>query len=125
MSGFGMAAKEYVKKDQDSPDKNGGIRDIKSRVTVSAKPYFEKIRDRPMNDAIGDISGSAAQQKCQTREGHAAAALAGNQQPGKHGDDYDGADDQNDARGGGSGIGENAESETGVSAVHEIHKVVD
>ena len=120
-----VAAKEYVKQDENGTDKNGRIRDIEGRVTVGAEPNFKEIRDRAVNDAIGDVTGGATEQQRETREGHAAAALAGDQQPRKHGNDSDRADDQNDARGGGSGIGEDAERKTRIAAVHEIHEIVD
>ena len=96
---FGMAAKQYVKQDENGADENSGIRNIERGIAVGAEPNFEEIRDRTVNDAIGDIAGRAAKQKCEACDGHSVAALASDHEPGEDSNDGNRAYDENDARG--------------------------
>jgi len=57
-----MAAKEYVKQNENSPDKNGGIGYVEGRVAIGAEPYFKEIRNRAVKHAIGDVAGGPAEQ---------------------------------------------------------------
>ena len=78
-----------------------------------------------MKKAIRDIARGPRKQQCEPR-GHArTAGAAGDEEPGEHGDDHEGARDQNVARPRRSRIRKEAESDAGIAAVDEIKKVVD
>ncbi len=72
-----LVTEQNVKEDENGADENSGIGDVKGGVAVGAKPDFEEIRHCAVEDPIGDVAGSAAEQESDTSDGFSAAALTG------------------------------------------------
>src|SRR6267378_4786728 len=91
-------AEEDIEDNEGGADGDGGVGDVESGIVVGAEPDFEEIRYGAVEDAIGDVAGGAAEKKCQARGGEAAAAMAGDEEPGENGDDDERTGDEDDAR---------------------------
>ena len=57
-----FGAEEDIKDDEGGPDRDGGVGDVEGRVVITAKPQFEEIGDAAVDDSIGEITASAAEQ---------------------------------------------------------------
>jgi hypothetical protein len=116
---------EDVDDDEGGADGDGGIGDVEGRPVVAAEPNFEEVDDGAMDDAIGYVSGCTAKQKREAGSSEGSAAVAGDEQPSERADHRSRADDQQDAHRGGWRIGEDAEGDTGIAAVHQIDEIVN
>src|SRR5207245_2204538 len=104
----------------------GATGNVTDRILQGAvTDFFEEVRHRALQDAIGNIAGGAAEQESETRGSHHAAPLACDQQPSEHGDYGDGAQNQSDTCTGGRGIRHDAKGDPGIAAVHQINEIVD
>ena len=118
-------AEEDVENDEGGADGDGGVGDVEGGIVVGAEPDFEEIGNGAVKDAIGDVAGGAAEKKREAGGGEAAAAMASDEEPGKDGDDYERAGDEDDARPRRSGIREEAEGDPGIAGANEIDEVVN
>ena len=92
-----LVGEKDVEDDEYGADSNGGVGDVECGIVVRAEPNFEEIRDGAVEDTIGDVTGGAAKKKREARGGEAAAATAGDKEPGENGDHDKRASDENDA----------------------------
>ena len=53
-------AEEYIDDQQGGADGDGGVGDVEGRIVKGAEPNFEEIRDGPVEDTIGDVTGGAS-----------------------------------------------------------------
>jgi len=114
-----------IENDERGTDGDGGIRDVEGGVVVRAEPHLEEVRDRAMDDAVGDVARRSAEKKREAGSGQRAAAVTGNEKPSERTNDEDGASDQGDAQPRRGRVRENAESNARVAAADEINKMMD
>src|SRR5204862_6306083 len=82
-----LRREEYIKKNENGADGDGGVGDVEGGVTVSAEPEFEKISDSAVNQAVGEIAGGSADEEREARESAPSDGLARNEEPGEGGDE--------------------------------------
>lgn len=120
-----FGGEEDVEDKEDGADGDGGVGDIEGGPAVGAKPNFKEIGDSTVENAIGNISGGAAENQGYARAGECGGGFIGNQQPRQYADDGEGASDKNDARPGRGRTRKKTESDARISAMHEIDEVVN
>jgi len=116
---------EDVDDDEGGADGDGGIGDVESGPVVAAEPDFEEVGDSAVDDAVGYVAGGAAEQQREAGSGEGPTAVTGDKQPGKCTDDCSGSDYQHNAHGHRGRISEDTESDSGVTAVHQVDEIVD
>jgi hypothetical protein len=120
-----FGSEKYIDDEQGCANGDGGIRDVEGGIVVRAEPNFKKIGDRSVEDPIGNIAGSAAEEQRETRGAETGAALAGREKPREQHDHNDGAGDQNDSCPGRHGIREKTEGDAWIAGANEIEKMMD
>ena len=120
-----LVEEEDVDDDEGGSDGDGGVSDVEGGPVIAAEPDLEEVGDGAVDDAIGNVAGGAAEEQRQAGGGQRAAAVTGDEEPGQRGDDGRGADDQQDAHRGGGRIGEDAEGDAWIAAVHQVDEVGD
>src|SRR5712675_2302661 len=80
--GVVFVEEENVDDDEGGAYGDGGVGDVEGRPVVTAEPDFEKVGDRAVDDAIGNVAGGATEEQRQARGGERAAAMAGGEEPG-------------------------------------------
>src|SRR5258707_390467 len=114
-----------IENDERGANGDGGIRDVEGWVVVRAEPHLEEVRDRAMDDAVGDVARRSAEKKREADCGQRAAAVPGDEKPTERADDEDRACDQGYAQPRRGRVRENAESNARVAAVDKINKMAD
>lgn len=131
MAGRNARRKKDFEKNKDGTNGDSGIGDIEGGPRIEnskgqeAERDFQKISDRAVKNAVGEIAGSAAEEQGEASGGARAAGFACDKHPGKDSDHHERADDQKDARGGGGGVREETETDSWVSALHQINGIAD
>src|SRR5260370_5068272 len=129
MGCFVPTAKQYVQKNQNGADSDGGIGDVEGRPRIEGLAGeettidVEEVGDRAVKNAVGDVAGGAAEEQSEAGGIQGAYAAARNEQPGDDCDDSEGAADEDCAQGRRGQTSEKTESDAGVARVDEIEKM--
>ncbi len=122
-------AKYYIDHDQHGTDGHGRVRNIEGGPGIEnmpgekRKPNLQKICDRPVHDAIGDVAGGPGQQQCQSRCAAGAQMAACHQQPGDDPDNQHGAQNQQIARRPRRGIRKKTERDSRVPRKDDCNEI--
>src|ERR1700722_4583748 len=61
--GVVLVEEEDVDDDEAGANGNGGVGDVEGRPVIAAEPDFEEVCDGAVDDAVGHVAGSTAEQK--------------------------------------------------------------
>ena len=86
---------------------------------------LEKIGDRAVQDAVGDVARGSAEEKGEAYCVHGAGISAGDKKPGDEGDDDKRTGDKNDAQGGRREASKKTEGDSGVARVDKVEAILN
>ena len=89
------------------------------------KVDLDEIGDRAVENAVGEVAGSAAEEKSEAGGVYRADPAADNEQPDDDHDDDQGTGDKDCPQGGRGQTSEKTEGDAGVARVNEIEKVIN
>ena len=85
----GMAGEEDVEDEEEGADSDSGVGDIEGGPAIGAEKDFEEIGDAAMENAIGDVSCSSAEEEGESGGVEGGKIFAGDEQPSDDSDDGD------------------------------------
>ena len=89
------------------------------------KVDLDEIGDRTVENAIGEVTGGAAEKKSKAGGVYSADAAASDEQPDDDRDDDEGTGDKDCPQSGRGQTGEKTEGDAGIARVNEIEKVIN
>ena len=89
------------------------------------KVDLDEIGDGAVENAVGEISGSAAEEKSETGCVYSADAAARDEQPDDDGDDNEGTGDKDYAQRGRGQTSEETEGDAGIARVNQIQEIIN
>jgi len=83
--GVVFVEEENVDDDEGGAYGDGGVGDVEGRPVVTAEPDFEEVGDRAVDDAIGNVPGSATEQHARSKNRLRKSAARKREGTGNHG----------------------------------------